>query len=232
MLYYINMRIFKNRTKVSFEKLKQSKPILSLLFVIAPLRKWIKSLYGWTMKWATHKHATAALAGLSFAEASFFPLPVDPLMMAMIFAEPKKWVRFVAITTIASVAGAAFGYFIGAVLFESLGQLITSALHLEDKFAQVQAYYQNYSFFVIIVAAFTPLPFKVFTIAGGLFSVNFAGFIFASLVGRTLRFGLVGALAHFLGKRYKDQIEKYVDVISLLVLLVIIVVYVGYRILS
>ena len=216
-------------SKISLEKIKTSKPILSLLWLIAPLRRLIKRLYGWTMKWATHKHAEAALIGLSFAEASFFPLPVDPLLMAMIFGEPKKWLRLTSLTILASVAGAAFGYFIGAVLFESLGQLITSALHLEDSFATVQNYYQQYSFFVIIVAAFTPLPFKVFTIAGGLFRVNFFGFMLASLIGRTMRFGLVGALAYFLGKKYKDQIEKYVDIISLVILAIIIIVFLIYN---
>jgi len=216
--------------KVPLEKLKETKPFLALAYLIAPLRRLIKRLYNWTIKWSQAKHANVALAGLSFAEASFFPLPVDPLMMAMIFAKPHRWIRLVALTTIASVIGAIFGYFVGAVLFDSIGQLITSALHLEQSFATVKQYYQDYSFMIIIIAAFTPLPFKVFTIAAGLFRVNFFGFILASIVGRTLRFGLVGALAHFLGKRYKDQIEKYVDLISLSIMGVIILGYIVYRI--
>jgi len=184
------------------------------------------------MKWSVSKHAEPALAGLSFAEASFFPLPVDPLLMAMIFATPKKWVRYTSVAVVSSVIGAAFGYFIGAVLFDSFGSTILSALHIQDSFITVRGLYQQHSFLILIVAAFTPLPFKVFTIAGGAFGVNFAGFMIASLVGRTLRFGTVGLLAHFLGKRYKDQIEKYVDVASLAVLGVIVLVYTLYRLFS
>jgi membrane protein YqaA with SNARE-associated domain len=222
----------KSSNKIRLEKIKSSKPFISLLYVIAPLRRIIKKLYSWTMKWATHKHATAALAGLSFAEASFFPLPVDPLLMTMIFATPKRWLKLVAITVGASVIGAIFGYFIGAVLFDSIGQWITNTLHLEHQFETVRQYYQDYSFFVIITAAFTPLPFKVFTISAGLFSVNFWGFVLASIVGRTLRFGIVGGLAYFLGKKYKDQIEKYVDVISLGFLALIMFSYVMYKLLA
>lgn len=221
--------MIKKRVKISFETIKSSKPMLSLAYLVAPLRRLIRRLYNWTMKWSTSKHAEAALGGLSFAEASFFPLPVDPLLMAMIFATPKKWVRFTSLAIIASVIGAAFGYFIGAVLFDSFGNAILNGLHLKDSFATVQDLYQQHSFLILIVAAFTPLPFKVFTIAGGAFGVNFAGFMIASLAGRTLRFGAVGSLAHFLGKRYKDQIEKYVDVASLIVLAILLIAYILYR---
>lgn len=232
MKFWYTESMIKRRVKIPFEKIKTSKPVLSLVYLVAPLRRLIRRLYNWTMKWSTAKHAEAALGGLSFAEASFFPLPVDPLLMAMIFAEPKKWLRLTMLTTIASVLGAAFGYFIGAVLFESFGTAILNGLHLKDSFASVQALYQEHSFMILIVAAFTPLPFKVFTIAGGAFSVNFAGFMIASLVGRTLRFGAVGSLAHFLGKRYKDQIEKYVDIASLIVLAILLVGYILYRLVA
>lgn len=188
-------------------------------------------MYAWTIKWSESKHATTALVGLTAAEASFFPLPTDPLLMTMIFAKPKRWLKLVILTISASVVGAMFGYLIGFVLFESIGQIIISALHLENSFPQVQQYYESYSFLVIIVAAFTPLPFKVFTIAAGVFRVNFIGFVAASIVGRAMRYGLVGALAHFLGRKYKDQIEKYVDTISLVIMAVIIVVYLLTRLL-
>lgn len=221
----------KKKIYVSLEKLKQSKPILSILYLIQPLRNMIKKMYAWTIKWSESKHATTALLGLTAAEASFFPLPTDPLLMAMIFAKPKRWLKLVFSTISASVIGAMFGYFIGFVLFESIGQTIISALHLEKSFPTVQQYYESYSFLVIIVAAFTPLPFKLFTIAAGVFRVNFIGFVAASIVGRSLRYGLVGALAHFLGRRYKDQIEKYVDTISLIIMAIIIIVYLLTRLL-
>lgn len=221
----------KKKLYVSFEKLKQSKPILSLLYLIQPLRNLIKRMYAWTIKWSESKHATTALVGLTAAEASFFPLPTDPLLMTMIFAKPKRWLKLVLLTISASVIGAMLGYFIGFVLFESIGQIIISTLHLEKSFPRVQELYETYSFLVIIIAAFTPLPFKVFTIAAGVFRVNFFGFVLASIVGRTLRYSLVGGLAHFLGRRYKDQIEKYVDTISLIIMAIIILIYLIFQLL-
>lgn len=204
----------------------KSSPGVDLLLLLARpihgLRKKIKKLYSWTIKWAAHPRANWALGGVSFAESSFFPLPPDPLLLTMTFAKPKSWWRLALLTTIGSVLGGMFGYFIGFALFESIGEWLIATLHLESGFAQVERLYVQQSFWAVFAAAFTPIPYKIFTIAAGVFRVSFPGFVIASILGRGMRFFAVAAAATILGKKYKDQIERYIDVISLALLGVIL----------
>ncbi len=226
------MKNIKNlKNDVALEK-AYKQPLLALLWLIAPLRNIIKAAYRWTVAWSTTKYAAVALGVVSFAESSFFPIPPDPLLLAMVFTKPKKWLHFAALTTIASVIGGMFGYFIGAVLWDSFGDFLLSSLHLRDSFSTVESLYEQYSVTIILVAAFTPIPFKVFTLAGGVFRVAFAPFVAASIAGRGARFFLVAALANFLGKKYKDKIERYVDIISLGFLAILIIAFIIYRLLK
>ena len=207
-------------------KLESSPGSDLLLIITSPfksLRKSIKKLYSWTVKWAAHPKANWALGGISFSESSFFPLPPDPLLLTMTFAKPKFWWRFALLTTIGSVLGGMFGYFIGFAFFESIGEWLVNVLHLQSGFESVAELYAKQSFWAVFAAAFTPIPYKIFTIAAGVFRINFPGFVIASLFGRGLRFFAVAGAAHLLGKKYKDQIERYVDVISLGLLAVIII---------
>ena len=209
---------FRNRLqkyRPNFEAFKNSSPILVILSLFKVPRKWIKSLYGWVVKWSGHKNAQSALAGISFAESSFFPLPPDPLLMAMVFAKPKKWLKYAAITLVASVLGGLFGYLIGSVFFDSIGDWLLSTLHLEEGFKDVENLYLQYSFWIVFVSAISPIPYKIFTIAAGVFKVNLIGFLIASIIGRGLRFFAVAGLASFLGHKYKDKIEQYIDLVSL-----------------
>ena len=185
-------------------------------------RKQIHRLYNWTAHWAETKNAEHALAGLSFAESSFFPIPPDPLLMAIVFSKGKDWKRLALITTIASVLGGMFGYFLGTTVFDSFGDWIVGTYHLEEDFATVERWFRDYSFVAVLGAAFTPIPYKLFTLSAGFFSVNFFGFVLASLIGRGGRFFAVSALANYLGMKHKDKIEKYIDIISITILLVIV----------
>lgn len=205
-------------------------PLLALLWLIAPLRNLIKAAYRWTVAWAATRYAAVALAVVSFAESSFFPIPPDPLLLAMVFSKPKKWLQFAALTTVASVFGGMFGHSIlGAVLWDSFGDFLLNSLHLQDSFSNVESLYDQYSVAIILVAAFTPIPFKVFTLAGGVFRVAFAPFVAASIAGRGARFFLVAALAN---SWYKDKIERYVDIISLGFLVILIIAFIIYRLLN
>ncbi len=224
----------KNRILKSFkQRANTPKPTSSfqsnaLLWMATPLsfvRKKIKSLYTWTVKWAAHPRANLALASVSFAESSFFPLPPDPLLLTMTFSRPKAWWRLAMIATIGSVIGGLFGYFIGFALFESIGGWLIQALHLQTGFATVEKLYVTQSFWAVFAAAFTPIPYKIFTIAAGVFAVNLPGFIIASLLGRGMRFFAVSGAAAVLGNKYKDQIERYVDLISLSLLGIAIVAF-------
>jgi membrane protein YqaA with SNARE-associated domain len=218
------MNLFTSRKgrKPNYDDFIQSKPILVILEILAKPKTWIRRLYNWVVKWASHKRAKTALAGLSFAESSFFPLPPDPLLMAMVFAKPKRWVRYASITLAASVAGGIFGYLIGFGLMESVGRWIVDSLHITKEFANFGVAYKENASLAVFTAAFTPVPYKIITLSAGAFRINFATFLVASFIGRGSRFFAVAGLSAYLGKKYKDQIERYIDLLSLLLLVVVI----------
>ncbi len=191
-------------------------------------RHQIKRLYKWTVKWAETDKAEYALGGVAFAESSFFPIPPDPLLLAIVFSKPKQWLREALITLLFSVVGGVFGYLIGFALIESVGQWLIDTYHLQAGFDSIGQTFQDNALLAIFGAALTPIPFKVFTIAAGAFRLNFGVFVLASILGRGLRFLIVAYLASILGKKYRAQIEKYIDVISLVILALLIMVAVVY----
>lgn len=201
----------------------------TLLRILNWPSKTIRRLYAWMMKWGDSPWAERALFAFSFSESSFFPIPPDPLLIAMTISNTKKWLRFALITVVASVLGAAFGFVIGLAFFESIGQNIIDAYHLHDEFETVRQSYDTHAFLAVFAAGFTPIPFKVFTLAGGLFRINFPAFLAASFLSRGARFLIVGWLAHKLGARYKDRIEKYIDILSLIFVALVVLGFVAIR---
>jgi membrane protein YqaA with SNARE-associated domain len=177
-----------------------------------PLRK----LYFWTIHWADTKYAIPALAFLSFIESSFFPIPPDVLLMAICFSAPKKWFTAAFWCTIASVAGAVLGWYIGWGLWEVIGQPIVKFYHGEAVMLHVKQLYDTYGFWGVLVAAITPIPFKVFTIASGVFQFNLPLMIFASIIGRGFRFFLVAGLIRLLGVRVRTFIETRLELMLIL----------------
>ncbi|MEX0934471.1 MAG: YqaA family protein [Candidatus Saccharimonadales bacterium] len=184
--------------------------------------KSIRRCYAWMMKWGDSPQAEKALFGFSFIESSFFPIPPDPLLITMVIANVKKWLRFALITIVASVLGAALGYLIGLLAFETVGRSIVDFYNLEEEFRLVGEQYRQNAFWAILVAGFTPIPYKVFTIASGVFTINIITLLAASLIGRGGRFIIVAFLAKTLGDRYKDKIERYIDVLGLLFLVLLV----------
>ncbi len=186
-------------------------------------------MYRWVVGWAEKPQAEKALAGLSFAESSFFPIPPDPLLIAMVTARPKKWLRLATITTLASVAGGLLGYLIGFLAITAVMPIIIQVGYEEAYYSAVE-WFARYGALAVIVAGFTPIPYKVFTIAGGAANMFLPVFIIGSFIGRGGRFYLVAFLMHNLGRRYKDKIEKYIDIlgfafIALLVLGFVVIRY-------
>lgn len=177
--------------------------------------KGMRKLYDWTLHWGKTRHAKFALFGLSFAESSFFPIPPDVLLIAMTVAHKLHWWIFAAISTIGSVTGALFGYWIGFALFETLGQPIIEIYHLQGAFNIVGDKYSQNAFLAVFTAAFTPIPFKVFTIAGGVFQISIPELIVGSILGRAGRFFTVAGALRVFGRRISDTIEKYFDIFSL-----------------
>lgn len=196
-----------------FEEFEQTKPGFKLLDWLGAPRKWMRKAYRWVVGWAEKPQAEKALAGLSFAESSFFPIPPDPLLIAMVTARPHKWLRLATITTLASVAGGMLGYLIGMIAIVAVMPIIVQVGY-EDAYKAAVEWFATYGAFAVIVAGFTPIPYKIFTIAGGAAGMFLPFFIIGSFIGRGGRFYLVAFLMNQFGKRYKDKIEKYIDVLG------------------
>ncbi|MEO1649066.1 MAG: DedA family protein [Pseudomonadota bacterium] len=166
------------------------------------------------MQKASHPQAQAWLAFFCFVEASFFPIPPHPLLGLMCLAEPRKALRFGVIATLASVAGGVFGYFIGAVLFDSVGVWLLGLIGLTESFPTAACYLKEYDWEAIIIAGSTPVPFKLLTISAGFVGMNLLTFLLASLVGRGMIFFTVGVLFRVFGAPIKGFIDRYLGLVT------------------
>ncbi len=182
----------------------------------------LRKLYDWVLSWAHKKYSSAALFVLAFAESSFFPIPPDVLQIALSVAKPKKSFFYALISSIGSVLGGISGYFIGYFLFDSIGKLIIDALGYQAQFNYVGELYKSYAFLAILTAAFTPIPYKVFTIAAGFWKVGLMPLIAASVIGRSARFFLVAALFYFFGPKIKEFIDRYFNILTIVFLALLI----------
>ena len=184
---------------------------------LAPQPWWRihRRIYDWVLSWADSPHGAIALFVLAFTESSFFPVPPDVLLIALVLGSTSTWWRKAAICTAGSVLGGIAGYLIGLFLMDSVGMKIINFYHAEAYFEQVKAWYLQYDAWIVFVAAFTPIPYKVFTIASGAFDMNLLGFCAVSIVGRGARFFLVAWLLRVAGERMKRFIDRYFDLLAL-----------------
>lgn len=183
----------------------------------------LRRLYNWVLGWSQSPYATLALFIFAFFESSFFPIPPDVLLMALALSAPKRALYYALICTIGSVSGGVFGYLIGYYFYEILGVPIIEFYGLTKSFTLVSEQYNANAFIVIAIASFTPIPYKVFTIAAGVFEVSLPTLIGASLLGRAGRFFLVGGLIRVFGPTIKDFIDRYLNILTIafIVLLVL-----------
>ncbi len=191
----------------------------------------IKRMYDWCMAQAHTPRALATMNVVSFAESSFFPIPPDPLLIALCYAEPKKWWRFAAWCTLSSVLGGILGYFLG-VFFEPFVRQLLPMLGVSDpdgKFAMVQAFYNKWGFLALSAKSLTPIPFKIFTIASGVLHFNFGLFVAGATLGRAIRFFLVAGLIRLFGERVRPFIEKQLALVVTIFFLVIILGFVALK---
>lgn len=168
----------------------------------------IRALYNWTMSLANHPKALWALAIVSFAESSFFPIPPDVLMIPMIIASPRKAFVIAGVATASSVLGALFGYYIGWGLFESVGQPVLDFYGKGAAFDEFAARYNDLGAWVVLVAGISPLPFKVITIASGATGLSVPIFVISALIARAFRFFIVAGLLWAFGAPIRDFIER------------------------
>jgi membrane protein YqaA with SNARE-associated domain len=181
----------------------------------------VKRLYDWVLSWSESRWGALALFVLAFAESSFFPIPPDVLLIALCIGATAKSFRFAAICLAGSVIGAMAGYAIGHFAwqtpsgeFTALANFFYEHVFTLEQFNEVKALYDQYNFWIVFTAGFTPLPYKLITISGGLFNINLPMFIIASVVSRGMRFFLVAALIWKFGAPIKSFIEKYFNILA------------------
>ncbi len=181
------------------------------------LMHWVHGMYHWVLKWADSPYALPAIFLLAFAESSFFPIPPDVLLIAMAVGRPKRSFHFAALCTLGSVLGGMFGYAIGLGLWSSVDQLFYSYVpgFSPEAFARVQGLYEEWGITIVFTAGFSPIPYKIFTIASGVLSMSFLPFILASVISRGARFFLVGALIYRFGGTIQKFIDRYFNILAL-----------------
>lgn len=182
----------------------------------------IRKLYDWVLHWAETPYGSLALIILAFAESSFFPVPPDVLLIALAISIPKKSFFYAFETTVASVIGGIFGYYIGMALMDLIGWKIIDFYNARALFTELFKTFNEYNFWAVLIAAITPIPYKVFTISAGAANANFGIFMLASILGRSIRFFAVGTLIYLFGERIRNFIDKYFNLLSILFMILLI----------
>jgi membrane protein YqaA with SNARE-associated domain len=182
----------------------------------------VRRAYDWVLGWSESRWGEAALFVLAFAESSFFPIPPDVLLIALCLGNPRRSLRYAAICTVGSVLGGMGGYAIGYFLWQGadgeytrLAQWCYAHLFSPEQFVGVQQVFEKYNFWAIFTAGFTPIPYKLFTIAAGVFNINLPMFTVASIVSRGLRFFLIAWLIRRFGPPIKVFIDKYFNILAI-----------------
>lgn len=168
------------------------------------------------LSWANSPYSSYALFVLAFCESSFFPIPPDVLLIALAISMPTRAFFYALITSVGSVLGGAFGYLIGLEFMDLIGFRIINFYHLTKHYQEVGEMYNRYNAIAVGIAGFTPIPYKIFTIAAGAFKINFFVFLIASIVSRSARFYLIAFLIYHYGENIKNFIEKYLNILALI----------------
>jgi len=169
-----------------------------------------QKLYDKALQWSKHRHAAKYLCALSFAESSFFPIPPDVMLAPMALSQPDKAMRFALLTTVASVLGGMLGYLIGFFMFDSISPWLQTT-HYWEGYLTARSWFEQWGFWAVFVAGFSPIPYKVFTIAAGALSMVFLPFVLASIIGRGGRFFLVAMLLAAGGEKLEAKLREYMD---------------------
>lgn len=170
--------------------------------------------YQIVMRWASHRHAPFYLAGLSFSESVFFPVPVDVMLAPMVLSTPQRAVRFTIIATLFSVLGGMVGYALGYMAYEPIVLPFIEWMGYEGAFETIVTWLRHWGFWVILVAGFSPIPYKLFTVGAGLLAVPLLPFLLASVIARSARYVLVASIMVWGGARMEKLLHQYVDAIG------------------
>jgi len=183
-----------------------------------PLRR----LYLWTMRQAQGRHAWASLGAVSFAESSFFPIPPDVMLLPMMLADRKRAFLMAGWCTIASVIGGIAGYAIGMFLFDSVGTWLVSLYGYEAKMEALRHQYAEYGAWIILIKGATPIPYKLITIASGIFHYPFGMFVLLSVITRSARFYILATLIYLFGDPIRDFVEKRLEWVMMTVAVAVV----------
>jgi membrane protein YqaA with SNARE-associated domain len=183
---------------------------------------WLRKLYDWVLSWAETRYGVPALFVLAFAESSFFPVPPDVLLIALAISIPAKSMYYALVCSVGSVLGGMAGYLIGSEFMASVGHEIIRLYGFTDKWELVGSLYNRYAAWAVGIAGFTPIPYKVFTIAGGAFNIDFFVFVIASVISRSARFFLVAGLIYFFGPAIRGFIERYFNILAVVFVVLLI----------
>jgi membrane protein YqaA with SNARE-associated domain len=187
--------------------------------------KLFEPMYDMALRWARHRHAVKYLGGLSFAESVFFPIPPDVMLAPMSLSQPDKAWRFALITTLASILGGIAGYWLGYFAFDAWLAPIIESWGYTHKIETATQWFADYGVWVVFVAGFSPIPYKVFTTSAGFLQMAFFPFLIASAVGRGARFFLVAGLMRWGGAPMEAKLRQYVEVLGWAVVLLAVAAY-------
>ena len=193
-----------------------------MIRIVQKLFGWIRGLYDWVVRLADRPNAGRALFGIAFAESSFFPIPPDVLLIPLGIGAPKKALRLAGICTVGSLLGGLLGYLLGLEFYELIGRRIVEFYGAGEQYERVRDLYQEWDAVAVLVAGFTPLPFKLFTIAGGVFQINLVTFLLAAAVSRGARFFLLGGLIAWFGPVIGSFIDRYFNLLTILFIILLL----------
>ena len=189
-----------------------------------------KGLYDSVVRLSRHRHASKYLAIVSFAESSFFPVPPDVMLAPMVLANRKRAWRLAGLTTLASVAGGILGYYLGG-----FGESLVTIYGAQATLAQAQQWFADYGIWLILVAGFTPVPYKIFTISAGMMGMSLGMFVVASIIGRGARFFLVAGFIYFAGTFFATDedlinvIRRYIDLLGWVMIALVVTLFILLR---
>jgi len=186
----------------------------------------LSRLYNWVLHWAKTPYGTWALFALAFCESSFFPIPPDVLLITLSVVLPRKSLGYALVCSAGSILGGCFGYLIGWQFMAAVGDAIIRFYGLIDKYEYMRQLYSLYDAWVVGIAGFTPIPYKVFTITAGAFRINFLVFLVASAVSRSARFFIIGGLIHLFGPKIQSFIERYFNSLAIAFVILLILGFV------
>lgn len=175
----------------------------------------LRATYDWTMRQAESPRALWVLAFVAFVESSVFPIPPDVLIIPMVIAAPRRWWLIALVATASSVAGGLFGYAIGALAFETVGEPVLAALGKGDAVAEFSTRFNDFGFWAVLIAGLTPFPYKVITIMSGFTGMPLATFVATSILARAMRFFLVSAILAWMGAPARVFIERHLGAVTI-----------------